>query len=242
MADRGAGRRRRVLAVAIAAVLVVAVGAWGLTYTSLFAARHIRIRGNHQLSDQQVRDMARLSDATNVAHFDAAAAAHLLGSDPWIASAQVDASLPNTVVVIVDERRAVGVIDALGDSSLLASDGAELPMVQPLAEDLPVVRAGLGAPDAAQRSAAASLLSNLSAPVSSLVEEVLVGQDGVVTVMLTNDVTVDAGAAGREQDKADAIDAILRWAAGRNLDLSSIDVSSPSAPAVTLGDGSTVIP
>jgi cell division protein FtsQ len=242
MAEARSGRRRRIIAIAVAAVLLVAMGAWGLTYTPLFAARHIRVKGNQQLSDQHVRDRANLSDATNVAHFDAQAATDLLLSDRWIASAQVDVRLPNTLVLTVQERFPVGVIDALGETSLLASDGGELPMTRPPPEGLPVVRAGLGVPDAAQRSAVASLLSALHASVSSRVQEVLVGQDGVVTVVLTDEVMVDAGTAGREQDKADAIDAVLRWAAARNLRLNAIDVSSPTAPAVILDDGSTFAP
>ena len=45
---------------------------------------------------------------------------------------------------------------------------------------------------------------------------------------------------GEEPQKALALRAVLLLAAQKHLDVTSIDVSSPSAPALTLSDGSTL--
>jgi cell division protein FtsQ len=238
----GTAHRRRVVAVAVTVLVVVVAIGWALTFTSLFAARHIRVKGNVRLTDQQVRDLGQVSAVTNVAHLEEQAVVDRLLADPWIATADVRTEWPSTLVLTIGERRVVGVIDAMGERVLLATDGGELPMPDPPLTDLPTVRAGLGAPDELQRLAAADLLSALPPTVSVRVSDVLVGQDGVITMRLTDGVSIDAGTAGRERDKAEAIDAILRWAHERNLGLSAIDVSSPAAPAVTLSDGSTVVP
>jgi len=233
-------RRRRAIALLIAVPLVTALVFWGLTYTPLFAARHIRIDGNHVLSDRDVRSIAGVSTSTNVAHLDEGAVVARLKADPWVADASVRTDLPNTVVVTVAERRPVGVIAAMGERSILASDGSTLPIDGVTLAGLPVVRATLGAPTQDQRAAGAALLVALDPAVLARVAAVLVGQDGTVTLTLSSGAVVNAGPRGDEREKAEAVRAVLVWARKANVDVTSIDISSPSAPSVRLSDGSTV--
>jgi cell division protein FtsQ len=232
-------RRRRAVALMIVVPMVLAVILWGLTYTPLFAARHIRIDGNRVLTDREVRSVAGISPSTNVVHLDAGDVVARLKAEPWVAHADVRTDLPNTLVVTIDERQPVGVISALGTTSVLASDGAALPVEGLRVAGLPVVRAALGEPTEDQRDAAAALLAVLDPVVLARVHEVLIGQDGAVTLTLSSGAAVDAGGRGEEDEKADALRAVLRWAAMHNVDLTSIDISSPAAPSVTLSDGST---
>lgn len=235
-------RRRRGIAAVLAIVLAVLVAFWGLTYTPLFAAREIRIRGNRQLSDARVQELAGVSSETNVVHLDEAALETGLLADPWVAGVEVDAQPPDTLVITIEERRAVGMIDALGHTAFLANDGTALPVGGVRVGTLPTVRAGVGALNAAQRLAAASLLNALLDARVRGVDGVQVGQDGVVTLHLRPDVTVDTGRAGEEAEKARTLQAVLRWAAGEGLAVRAVDVSTPAAPSVTLVDGSSVTP
>jgi cell division protein FtsQ len=232
-------RRRRAIALLIAIPVVLAAAAWALTYTSLFAARTIRIDGNHVLSDRYVRSVAGISPSTNVAHLDEAGVIGRLEADPWIADASVHTDLPHTLIVGVDERRPLGLILGLGEKSVLASDGASLPVAGVVLRGLPFVRAALGAPTQAQRDAAAALLSALDPVVFGRVRQVVVGEDGTLTLELSSGAVVDFGSAGEEQDKAAALRAVLRWVATHNVNVASIDVSSPAAPSIKLSDGST---
>jgi cell division protein FtsQ len=232
-------RRRRTIALLIAVPVVLAAAAWVLTYTSLFAARTIHVDGNHVLSDRYVRSVARISTSTNVAHLDEAGVIGRLEADPWVASASVRTDLPHTLIVAIDERRPLGLILGLGERSVLASDGASLPVAGVTLGNLPIVRAALGAPTQEQRAAAARVLSALDPVVFDRVHQVVVGGNGSLTLELSSGAVVDLGSAGAEHDKAAALRAVLRWAATHNVDVTSIDVSSPAAPSIKLSDGST---
>ena len=133
----------------------------------------------------------------------------------------------------------------MGEASILASDGTILPAsaaTTSAVDALPKVQAALGAPDVAQRTAAAVFLGALDPVVAQRVSEVSVGQDLSTSLTLRDGVTVDAGMPGDEAEKAVALRAVLRWAASGGHDLSSIDVSAPGAPSATLADGSTLTP
>lgn len=238
-------RRRRVLALALLVPIAVATAAWAFTYTPVFDAKHVRVVGAVSLRPDDVRSLAEVDPSTNVFHLEPDAVTARLLTDPWIASATVDKDLPDTVVLTVVERRPVGVIDAMGERSVLASDGTVLPASIATGETLdglPSVRAGLGSPDDAQRAAAAALLSVLDPVVEQRVTDLTVGQDLSETLTLRDGVTVDAGSPGEEEAKAKALRGVLRWATAGSHPLATVDVSAPDAPSATLTDGSTLTP
>lgn len=234
-------RQRRLVAVVVVGLVVVALAAWAFTYTPVFDAHHIRVLGAETLRPDAVRNLAGVDGSTNVLHLDTDAVVGRLLANPWIASASVQRDLPGTLLVRIVERRPVAVVTAMGETSVLASDGTMLPRgADPVA--LPTMHAALGAPDQAQRLAAAGLLSVLDSVVAQRVRDITVGQDGEVTLTLRDGVVVDAGIAGEEDAKAAALRAVLRWATSGGRDLVAVDVSAPSAPSATLADGSSVTP
>jgi cell division protein FtsQ len=234
-----------VLALLLLVPIAVATAAWAVTYTPVFQARHIRVEGAVSLRPDAVRSLAGIEPSTNVFHLQTEAVAASLLNDPWIASASVDRDLPDTIVLSIVERQPVGTIDAMGETSILASDGTILPAstaTTSAIDALPKVQAALGAPDAEQRTAAAALLSALDPVVANRVGDLSVGQDLSTSLTLRDGVTVDAGMPGEEAEKATALRAVLRWAASGGHPLSSVDVSAPGAPSATLADGSTFTP
>jgi cell division protein FtsQ len=238
-------RRRRVLALVLLVPIAVATAVWAITYTPLFDAKHIRVEGASSLRPDDVRALAGIDPSTNVFHLQPDSATARLLADPWIASATVDKDLPDTVVLTVVERRPVGVIDALRERAVLASDGTMLPAATAPAatvEGLPSVDAALGSPDDAQRAAAAALLGALDPIVAQKVTDLTVGQDLSETLTLRNGITVDAGVPGEEAAKAMALRAVLRWSIAGRHPLATVDVSAPDAPSTTLADGSTFTP
>jgi cell division protein FtsQ len=234
-------RQRRIIAVAAVGVVVVALAAWAFTYTPVFRADHIRVLGAETLQPDAVRTLAGIDGSTNVVHLDTEAVVARLLADPWIASASVQRDLPSTLVLRIVERHPVARITAMGATTILASDGSVLP-TRGAPPDLPEMHAALGAPDDAQRRAAADLLSALDPVVTQRVRNITVGQDEVVTLTLRDGVTVDAGVPGEEQAKANALRGVLRWAATGSHDLAAVDISAPAAPSATLSDGSSVTP
>jgi cell division protein FtsQ len=241
----GSVRRRRLVALALLVPIAVATAAWALTYTPVFDAKHVRVQGAVTLRPDDVRSLAQVEPSTNVFHLQPDAVTARLLTDPWIASATVAKDLPDTVVLTVVERRPVGLIDAMGDRAVLASDGTMLPASAATADTiatLPSVEAGLGSLDDTQRAAAAALLSALDPVVEQRVTHLTVGQDLSESLTLRDGVTVDAGTPGNEDAKATALRAVLRWATTGGHALASVDVSAPDAPSATLADGSTLTP
>jgi cell division protein FtsQ len=236
------GRRRRAVALIVGILLLLGLSCWALTYTPLFRARHIRVTGVNVLTAEEVRGLGEVDEATNVVHVDRDAVVARLETSPWVADAAVLVELPDTLELRITERRPVGLIDALGEHGVLASDASVLPMAPGVPGELPAVRAALGAPSELQRQAAAAILVAIDPVVSKRVSAVMVGQDGLVTLTLTSGTTVQTGAAGEEAAKAEALRAVLRWASSGDLELTSIDVSAPTAPSATLSDGSTLTP
>jgi cell division protein FtsQ len=233
------------VALALLVPIAVATAAWALTYTPVFDAKHVRVQGAVTLRPDDVRSLAQVEPSTNVFHLQPDAVTARLLTDPWIASATVAKDLPDTVVLTVVERRPVGVIDAMGDRAVLASDGTMLPASAATADTiatLPSVEAGLGSLDDTQRAAAAALLSALDPVVEQRVTHLTVGQDLSESLTLRDGVTVDAGTPGNEDAKATALRAVLRWATTGGHALASVDVSAPDAPSATLADGSTLTP
>jgi len=233
------------VALALLVPIAVATAAWALTYTPVFDAKHVRVQGAVTLRPDDVRSLAQVEPSTNVFHLQPDAVTARLLTDPWIASATVAKDLPDTVVLTVVERRPVGVIDAMGDRAVLASDGTMLPASAATADTiatLPSVEAGLGSLDDTQRAAAAALLSALDPVVEQRVTHLTVGQDLSESLTLRDGVTVDAGTPGNEDAKATALRAVLRWATTGGHVLASVDVSAPDAPSATLADGSTLTP
>jgi cell division protein FtsQ len=234
-----------VLALLLLVPIGVATAAWAITYTPVFDARHIQVEGAVSLRPDAVRSLAGIEPSTNVFHLQTDDVTASLLSDPWIASASVDRDLPDTIVLSIVEREPVATIDAMGEASILASDGTVLPAsaaTTSAVDALPKVRASLGVPDPTQRAAAAALLGALDPVVAQRVSDVSVGQDLQTSLTLRDGVTVDAGMPGEEAQKAAALRAVLHWATSGGHPLSSIDVSAPAAPSATLANGSTLTP
>jgi cell division septal protein FtsQ len=230
-------RRGRVAALGTVVVVVALVGlaAW-LSTTSLVAARTIRVRGNAQLSDARVLEVAGLDATTNVAHLDEEAVARRLEGDPWIARAAVATHLPSTIVVTVRERVPL----AVAEGHAVASDGTVLPGAA--TDGLPSIRAAVGRLSDEQASGAAGVLGGLPQALRGAIEVVTVGVDGTLQLARADGVDVRWGPPGADDAKATSLLAVLRWARRSERSLIRVDVTVPSAPAAVLSDGSTVNP
>lgn len=230
-------RRGRVAALTAVVLTLAVVGlvAW-LSTTSLVSAHTIRVRGNAQLSDARVLEVAGLDTTTNVAHLDEDAVARRLEGDPWIARATVERHLPSTIVVTVRERVPL----AVADGHAVAADGTVLPGAA--TEGLPTIRAAVGRLSDEQASGAAGVLGGLPRALRGAIEVVTVGTDGTLQLARADGVDVRWGPPGADDAKASSLLAVLRWARRTERSLIRVDVTVPAAPAAVISDGSTVSP
>lgn len=107
---RQQGRRRlRVLMIAGAAVLVLALGA-GSLYTPLFKVRHVRVSVRGAMPSSEVVKLSGVSGRTLMARVNDAAIERRLDAVPNLGESQVTTHWPGTVSIRVAVRQAVAVI------------------------------------------------------------------------------------------------------------------------------------
>ena len=239
--DRPEHRPWRIPAIAFMVVIVLVAGGVTLTRTSLFGARTIDVHGAVHLSRSDILRIAGIESGTNVFTFDAAAAERRLERDPWIANATITKDLPSTVSVDIRERVAVAVVESGGILRLVADDGVLLEAALPrLATGLPhIASAEEGAPEPTAEAvrAAALAVAAMAPSLRRQVDVVSILADGQLRVDLNSGAQVSYGPAIDLVEKAQALRALLAYAAQQGMALSSADVRAPSAPTVQLAVG-----
>jgi cell division protein FtsQ len=244
--DRPAHRPWRIPAIAFMAVVVLVAAGVTLTRTSLFGARTIKVHGATHLTRSAILRIAGIESGTNVFTFDAVAAERRLEREPWIVDAIITKTLPSTVSVDIRERVAVAVVESGGILRLVADDGVLLDAALPrLAIGLPhIASAEDGAPEPTTEAvhAAALAISAMAFPLRRQVAAVSILADGQLRVDLSSGAQVAYGPAVDLVEKAQALGALLAYAAEQGMTLSSADVRVPSAPTMQLAGGATSTP
>ena len=139
MERRKSIRRWTIAGIALVLVATLAVAA---TYTPLFAAKHIRLRGYGGISRAEILSVGGVDDRSNVFHLDTRAVERRLEDDPRVLEARVITSLPDMVSIEIVPRTPVAV---LGRPAVLV--GADGVVIGPAghAVDLPKLVDGDGA-------------------------------------------------------------------------------------------------
>ena len=237
--DEAGGRHRwrwvLVLAGALTVVVALAVGALGLSISSLFRVDRVVVTGTHQLSSGDVVRLAGLAGGGNVFWLDVADIRRRLESDPWIAHASVTKSLRGTVAIAVKERTPVAAVDRSGAYELVAGDGTILGTGDRPAT-LPVIDAGS---ETGSIAGPAGAVAALAKPLRAQVVTVVMDGAGELSLSLRSRVTVAYGPAVDADQKGQALGEVLAWADRRGLEVASVDVSAPSEPSIRLVGGGT---
>ena len=233
-------------AIAFMVVIVLVAAGVTLTRTSLFGARTIHVHGAAHLTRSDILRIAGIRSGTNVFTFDAVAAERRLERDPWIAGATITKHLPSTVSIDIRERVAVAVVESGGILRLVADDGVLLEAaLPPVATGLPLIAsAEEGAPEPTTEGvrAAALAVAAMAPSLRRAVDAVSILADGQLRVDLRSGAQVAYGPAADLVEKAQALGALLMYAAEQGVTLSSADVRVPSAPTVQLTEGASSTP
>jgi cell division protein FtsQ len=223
-------RRRRILCAALA-VAVVAAAWWALWYSPLLAVQAVRVDGAVTLTADQVRTAAGVPAGTPLLRVDVGSAEARVARLPQVASVEVTRGWPRSVVVTVEERRPVAVVERAGTRSLVDADGVLFDTVtgEPPAGVVPLDVATPGPDDPATRAALGALVS-LPDEVRAEVAGARVRGGEDLTLTLTDGTTVVWGGPDDAADKSDALVALLGQVASGALEpATTIDVSAPGA-------------
>ncbi len=226
------GRRWGIGATGLAALAAISLV---FVNSPVFHAKEIRVRGEAHLSSAEVVRLSGLTPETNVLRLDVGDVERRLESSPWIQEATVERSLPADVRIAIVERTPVAVTAQGSALRLVAGDGTILGTVD-RDPGLPLIVYGpLAADGAGGLAAPAGALAPMDPRLRAQVETVTVGPRGALQLGLASGAVVLFGDPTEAGLKAQALRAVLRWAAGQTSPLATVDVRSPSAPTACLG-------
>ena len=230
--DDGTGPRRWL--VGVVAGLVALAGAWWITTSPVFAARHVEVTGASHLTRADVLRVAGVGPGSNLFWFHAGSVERRLEHDRWIAAASVSRSLPGTLRIAIQERRAVAEVKTPRGFLVVAADGMVLAH-RSVARRLPLL-----APDPADPTSLrhlgppASVAAAMNSWLRSRVVSVQQTPAGGIVVHLGSGIPVFYGDASQARQKGQALEAVLKWAFTGHRPLASIDVQAPVAPTARL--------
>ncbi|QXC62268.1 FtsQ-type POTRA domain-containing protein [Aquihabitans sp. G128] len=234
--DRGRRRLRRLLALAVVTVLVLA--AVGLTRSTALDVDHVRVAGATHSGADTVRTRAGIPTGRAMTSVDLGAATRRIEELPWVADATVVRHWPGTVAIDVTERVAVAVAGDGPGAVLVDRDGRILGSATggslglPTAGPDPIEGPGSFLP--AARRPLVALLADLPVPLRSQVDRGLLVEGGY-GLLLDDGIRVDLGGATRLRAKSEAVLGLLQQADRRTL--ATIDVTVPGAAALTRKKG-----
>jgi cell division protein FtsQ len=218
-------RRRRWIAIAVAAVVVLGgVGVWLVAFSSVFGVGSVTVRGSQLLSAKQVRAAAHITAGTPLVRLDSDAVRRRVQRLPDVAAASVVTSFPSSVTITVTDRTPVAYVRSGHREELVDRTGKRYRAVAHAPRDLPRLVLPNGkattVTDRAAASVAAALPTSLLADTVSI--QALTAQS--ITVVLDHGRVVQWGSATRNADKARVLPVLLR----RND--TQIDVTDPDQP------------
>lgn len=176
---------------ALGALLAVLLATWA-GYAKVMASERLKVarvsvKGNHFLSEGEVRELLGPAVGENILNLDIAALKARLRASPWVSGATVRRTLPDQVEVEIGERVPLALAEADG-LHLMDAEGTLIEVYGPRTAgfDLPIVRGlkgvvGDARRDRAQRAGA--LLDDLE-ELAAEVSEVEVQPSGELRVVL----------------------------------------------------------
>ena len=223
--ERRARLRRRVVLGGLALV-PLAVLAWVLLASPLFAVRDVRVEGVGRLTPQQVRLAAEVEPGTPLARVDTATVQERVAALSPVADVDVDRDWPHVLRLRVTERVPLGVVaGADGGWRLVDRTGTTFGAVPQPPDDLARVQvAPTASPTDAALGAAVDVLGQLPPALRAAVAEVQAASPVSVTLQLRDGRTVAWGAPDAPARKATVVEALLRRP-GRTVDVTAPDVA-----------------
>lgn len=240
---RAADAERRILrrwTIAAFAVVLVATSGVAATYTALFAAKDIRLRGSHPIPRVEILSLAQVNDRSNVFHLDASAVERRLEGDPRILEARVTTALPDGLTIDIVQRLPVAVVGT--PQALVGADGVVIGPADDTV-DLPalIARDG-GSVVAGALATAAATAGALDPTLRRAVDAVVVMPDGGLEVRLAAGFSASFGDGSELDAKAASLAALLAWIKERDVAVVSADLTVPGSPTAQLQAGSTAVP
>ncbi|MGH9102399.1 MAG: cell division protein FtsQ/DivIB, partial [Acidimicrobiales bacterium] len=206
-------------------------------HSSVLAARHVRVLGTTHASAAEVAAAAGLRGHPPLVDVSPGAVAQRIERLPWVATASVRRSWPDTVVVRVSERRPAGAVSLPGGrwavvdvTGRVLRDSASRPASLPALSGLASVPAA-GSWLAPTGRWAVQVAAAIPVAVASRVLGVQAVAGGQVDVSLTGGTTALIGGRGELHAKMVALATMVERASLQGV--KTLDLRVPEAPTLT---------
>lgn len=213
----------------VAAVLLVVLvggGAYAVYFSDALAVDGVEVTGESTLTDDRVREVARVPLGDPLARVDLEAIQKRVEAMEAVRSAEVSRQWPHDVLIEVVERTAVAVVEIGSSLQGLDAEGNVFGTYPKPPPGLPRVRTGTSISAEALREAArvvAALPTSLAARVDH-VEVLTVDQ---IALELKDGRRVRWGSSAQSDEKAEVLEVLLRQ------DAELYDVSVPGTPTTS---------
>lgn len=221
--------RLRYVAVGVGLTLLVGLGVWLVLFSSVLAVKGSEIEGTRLLSDDQVRQAAGVPSGRPLSRVDVDEMTAGLEELPEVASADVSRKWPDKVLIKVEERVSIGVVEVDGTFRGLDETGFVFRELRARPPALPLIKvdgdtdAEIGSTDEVLEEGAA-VIAALPRPVARGIEHVELTTVDRISLHLRDGRTVEWGSADQSEDKAAVLAVLLKQ------DAEVYDVSVPGQP------------
>lgn len=218
--------RWRPVAAALLLLAVLVGGIWLVFFSSVLAVAGVDVRGADQLDPATVVAAAAVPSGEPLARVDLDAVRNRVEALAMVDSAEVTRQWPDRVVVRVEEREAIAVVDIGGQIRGMDDEGVVFRDYARTPAGLPLVRTSSDTRGDALREAA-QVITALPDALVAKVEYVSVATVDQIELQLGDGRTVVWGSAEDSDQKAEVIEALLSRPGSR------YDVSVPGNATVT---------
>lgn len=221
--------RRRWLAwrYLLAVVVVLALvggGVYAVWFSTWLDVEEVEVSGAQTVSAADIRKRSGIDVGEPLVSVDLDAAERRIGALAVVRSVSVTRQWPDGVLVSIEERTAIAVVE-IGDTLRgMDADGVVFSSYKKAPPDLPRVETSIGTTAQALREAA-EVISALPADLKLRVDHVQVTTVDQISLVLKDGRTVVWGSADESATKADVLETLLA-----TVDAQTYDVSVPSKP------------
>ncbi|MQW76463.1 FtsQ-type POTRA domain-containing protein [Nocardioides sp. dk4132] len=206
-------------------LLVAGATVWALWFSSWLSVEGVEVRGTSVLDAAAVTEAAQVPDGRALVSVDLAGVEARVEALAPVLDAEVTRQWPDRVLVEIEERTAIAVVELSGRVRGMDADGVLFRDYPKMPDDLPRVQAASGIDSEALRESAA-VIAALPGDLAATVDHVEVESIDRISFVLRDDREVLWGSAEETELKAEVLPGLLRQEG------SVFDVSVPARPTI----------
>jgi cell division protein FtsQ len=217
----------RYLLVLLVVLALLGSGIYAVWFSAWLAVQDIEVSGAQTVEASDIRARSGIDEGDPLVRLDLGAAERRIGALAVVRSVSVTRQWPHGVLISIEERVAIAVVEIGGTLRGMDVDGVVFREYKKAPPGLPRIETSIGTTSAALQEAA-NVISALPQEISLLVDHVQVTTVDQISLVLKNGRTVSWGSAEESETKAKVLATLLA-----TVEASVYDVSVPSRPTTT---------